>query len=214
MIDSFVLLPDASLAASRTLLKQLLACLNFTLDSEDFFYWYKRKKWFLWNIAAAKATENHGHEWGLTWYLRGGLYTSIPSGNHSQNSPALAAAEAPSLKISSKGTFFNCYLAAPRPTLNNSRADSLTHPTLITAFELFRPEGHREAGKEVGSLSPDEHLVEFEHLSNDHKDHPNQHENSQKLCNETRHPVLSLTESWWKLRPPHDQNFSIERKRL
>ena len=36
-IDSFVLLAYASLAASRTLLQQLLACLNFTLDSEDLF---------------------------------------------------------------------------------------------------------------------------------------------------------------------------------
>ena len=41
--DSFVLLAYASLAASRTLLQQLLACLNFTLDSEDLFFWYKRK---------------------------------------------------------------------------------------------------------------------------------------------------------------------------
>ena len=28
----------------------------------------------------------------------------------------------------------------------------------------------------------------MEHLSNDYKDHPNQHENSHKLCNETGHP--------------------------
>ena len=34
-VDSFVLLVYASLAASRTLLLRLLACLNFTLDSED-----------------------------------------------------------------------------------------------------------------------------------------------------------------------------------
>ena len=44
MMDSFVLVAYASLAASRTLLQQLLACLNFTLDSEDLFCWYKRKK--------------------------------------------------------------------------------------------------------------------------------------------------------------------------
>ena len=30
---------------------------------------------------------------------------------------------------------------------------------LITAFELFRPEGHREPHNEVGSLSLAEHLV-------------------------------------------------------
>ena len=29
---------------------------------------------------------------------------------------------------------FNCYLAAPRPTLGHSRGDSLTNPMLITAF--------------------------------------------------------------------------------
>ena len=40
------LLARASLAASRTLLQQLLACLNFSLDSEDLFCWYKRKSDF------------------------------------------------------------------------------------------------------------------------------------------------------------------------
>ena len=44
VMDSFVLLAYVSLAASRTLLQQLLACLNFILDSEDLFCWYKRKK--------------------------------------------------------------------------------------------------------------------------------------------------------------------------
>ena len=42
VMDSFVLLAYASLAASRTLLQGLLACLNFTLDSEDLFCWYER----------------------------------------------------------------------------------------------------------------------------------------------------------------------------
>ena len=41
VMDSFVLVAYASLAASRTLLQRLLACLNFTLDSEDLFCWYK-----------------------------------------------------------------------------------------------------------------------------------------------------------------------------
>ena len=44
VMDSFVLLAYASLAASRILLQRLLACLNFTLDSEDLFCWYKRIK--------------------------------------------------------------------------------------------------------------------------------------------------------------------------
>ena len=39
VMDSFVLLAYASLAASRILLQRLLACLNFTLDSEDLFCW-------------------------------------------------------------------------------------------------------------------------------------------------------------------------------
>ena len=98
----FVLLADASLAASRTLLQRLLACLNFTLESDYFSLWYKRKKWFLWTMAAAQAAENHEDEWGLAWYFLCGIYTSIPTWTHSQNS--LAAAEAPSLKISSHGT--------------------------------------------------------------------------------------------------------------
>ena len=44
VMDSFVLLTYASLAASRTRLQLLLACLNFTLESEDLSFWYKRKK--------------------------------------------------------------------------------------------------------------------------------------------------------------------------
>ena len=55
------------------------------------------KKRFLWAMAAAEAAENHGDEWGFNWYLRWGIYTSIPTWTHSQNS--LAAVEALSLKI-------------------------------------------------------------------------------------------------------------------
>ena len=50
----------------------------------------------------------------------------------------------------------------------------------------------------------------MEHLSNDHEDHPNQYENTHKLCDETLHPVLSLTESQWKLRQPQDQKLPME----
>ena len=53
LMDPFVLLAYVSLAASRTLLQQLLACLKFTLDSEDLFCCHKRKKWFLWTKTAA-----------------------------------------------------------------------------------------------------------------------------------------------------------------
>ena len=58
-MDSFVLVAHASLAASRTFLQQLLACLKFTFDSQDLFYWYKQKKSFLLTMAATHAAENH-----------------------------------------------------------------------------------------------------------------------------------------------------------
>ena len=41
VMDSFVLVAYASLAFSRTFLQRLLACQNFTLDSEDLICWYK-----------------------------------------------------------------------------------------------------------------------------------------------------------------------------
>ena len=44
VMDSFALLAYACLAALRTLLQRLLACLNFILDSEDLFCWYKQQK--------------------------------------------------------------------------------------------------------------------------------------------------------------------------
>ena len=83
-----VLVVCASLAASRTLLQQLVASVNFTLDS-DLFCWYKWKNWFLWFMAAVQAGKNLG---GLTQYLWWGMYTSIPNWTHPQNS--LAAAKA------------------------------------------------------------------------------------------------------------------------
>ena len=43
VMDSLVSLAYASLAASKTLLQQLLACLNYTLELEDFSLWYKQK---------------------------------------------------------------------------------------------------------------------------------------------------------------------------
>ena len=102
VMDSFVLLAYASLAGSRTLLQQLLACLNFTLESKNVSLWCKQNNWFLWTMAAAQAAENHGDEWVLIWYFLWGIYTSIPTWTHPQN--LLAAAEAPSWKISSYGT--------------------------------------------------------------------------------------------------------------
>ena len=51
----------------------------------------------------------------------------------------------------------------------------------------------------------------MEHLSNDQEDHPNQWENSHKLCNEMGHPIVNLMESQWKLRQQHDQNFPMQK---
>ena len=52
----------------------------------------------------------------------------------------------------------------------------------------------------------------MKHLSNDLEDCPNQHEKSHKLYSERGHLNLSLTESQWKLRQQHDQNFPMEGK--
>ena len=57
--------------------------------------------WFLWAMTAAQAAENYGDKWGLTRFLWWGIYTTVPTWNHPQNS--LAAAQAQSLKISSHG---------------------------------------------------------------------------------------------------------------
>ena len=43
-------------------------------------------------MAAAQAAENHGDDWGLTWYLQWGIYTSTAMWTHSQNSVATAEA--------------------------------------------------------------------------------------------------------------------------
>ena len=54
----------------------------------------------------------------------------------------------------------------------------------------------------------------MEHISNDHKDHSNQHENSHKLWDESVHPVGNLMKCQWKLRQQHNQNFPMEGKPL
>ena len=47
--------------------------------------------------------------------------------------------------------FFNCYLAAPWPTLGHYQGDSLTHLMLITAFYIFDP---KVTGSLVARLGP------------------------------------------------------------
>ena len=79
--------------------KQLLACLNFTLDSNDLFCWCKQNNWYLRAMAAGQVAENHEDEWGLTWYFRWVIYPSIPTWTQSQN--LLTAAEGPSLHFNS-----------------------------------------------------------------------------------------------------------------
>ena len=54
----------------------------------------------------------------------------------------------------------------------------------------------------------------MEHLSNDHKEHLNQHENSHYQCNEMGHLIVNMMESQWKLRQQHNQNFPMEEKSL
>ena len=54
----------------------------------------------------------------------------------------------------------------------------------------------------------------MEHLLNDYEDHPNPHENSHTLCDETEHLIVNLMENQWKLRQKHDQNVPMEDKPL
>ena len=44
VIDFYVLLVNGSLAALKKLLQQLLSHVNFSLDLEDLFCWYKQKR--------------------------------------------------------------------------------------------------------------------------------------------------------------------------
>ena len=57
LLFSFVLVVYGSLAASGTLFKQLLACLNFTLDSEDLFCLCKQK-----NISMSYGSSTSGRK--------------------------------------------------------------------------------------------------------------------------------------------------------
>ena len=54
----------------------------------------------------------------------------------------------------------------------------------------------------------------MEHLSNDHEERPNHHENSHKQCSETMHLIVNMMERQWKLRQHNDQNFLMEGKLL
>ena len=68
-------------------------------------------------MASAKAAENHGDQWGLTWNFLWEMHTSIPTWTQSQNSQG--AAEALSLKISSHGTPLNDHEDCPNQHKNS-----------------------------------------------------------------------------------------------
>ena len=75
--------------------------LDFTLDSEDLFCWYKQKWWLIWTMAAGKEDENHWDEWGLTNIHDERYINQFQTGDKFQT---VAAADNLSLKISSHGT--------------------------------------------------------------------------------------------------------------
>ena len=74
LMDSFVLVAYASLADWRTLLKQLPACLNFTLDLEDLLFCFKQKNNFsqLWQQHKQLKTMQMSQAWPDIydkWYI-------------------------------------------------------------------------------------------------------------------------------------------------
>ena len=60
-----------------------------------------------------------------------------------------------------KDLIFNCYLAAPQPTLGHYQGYSLNHLILITVLFTFRTKGYCEPHNKVGYLSPTNCLVWF-----------------------------------------------------
>ena len=84
-------------------------------------------------MTAAQAAENHGDEWGLTWYFLWGIYTSIPTWTHSQNS--LAAVEALSLKISSHVISLNDHEDRRKQHENNHKQCNETGHPVVNMME-------------------------------------------------------------------------------
>ena len=93
----------------------------------------RKKKWFLWTISAAQAAQNHKYEWGLTWYLQWGIYTSIRTWTQLQN--PLAAAEALSLKISSHGASLKW---SQRPSQSAREYSLVMGWNRVSCFEFVR----------------------------------------------------------------------------
>ena len=82
-MDSFVLLAYASVAAWRTLLQRLLACLNFTLEAEDLSFWYKQKSDFyeLWQQHKQLKTMEMSEAWRDTFDERY-IHRFLPEPTH------------------------------------------------------------------------------------------------------------------------------------
>ena len=59
-------------------------------------------------------------------------------------------------------SFFNSYLAVPRPTMSHYQRSNLTQWMLITTFSQFGPKSHQEPHNKVGYLRRAETLVGFE----------------------------------------------------
>ena len=73
MMNTFVLLAHISLAASRTLLQQLLVCLNFTLESICFRFVGTNKKVICMNYDSSTEFENI-----LPWKISQIIMKTVP----------------------------------------------------------------------------------------------------------------------------------------
>ena len=72
----------ASLAASRTLLQQLLPCLNFTVDPEDLPFWNKQKKVLSMNYGSSTNSWEPWSEASLDILYGGNIHQSQPEPTH------------------------------------------------------------------------------------------------------------------------------------
>ena len=87
-MDSFVLLAYTISAALITILQRLLACLNFALDSENLFCWYKQKSdlYELWQQLKQLKTMEMSVTWPDTYddiYINSNLKRLIISSSKS-----------------------------------------------------------------------------------------------------------------------------------
>ena len=81
---SFVFVRICKFGSLKNRFATITSLSELYLRIRRFFSVVQTKKWFLWTMAAAQGAENHGDEWGLTWYFLCGIYTSIPTWTQSQ----------------------------------------------------------------------------------------------------------------------------------